>query len=354
MTTSPENSPGPPPASALNVRDLVKTFPMSRSLFGRVLKKVHAVNGVGFGIPRGQTLGLVGESGSGKSTVGRMVSQLLPADSGEIKIANFTIGESSARDRSLRKQVQVILQDPFSSLDPTKTVGHAVEEPLHVRKAGSKFHRRAKALAMLERVGLGAGYFDRYPAELSGGQRQRVCVARALVLEPAVLIADEPTSALDLSTRSEILNLLLELQIAMDISILLISHDFATIGHLSHRIAVMYLGKIVEEGSSAGLVDNPLHPYTQALVSAVPSIQAVGDNGARRIPLKGELPDPLNPPSGCLFNTRCPLATELCRTESPELSSPPGGTDESRRVACHAVNRIQEHGAATRLNSTSS
>lgn len=350
MTTTDNRSQRTQPQdNALAVRGLTKTFPITRSLLGRVLTRVHAVNDVEFIITPGHTLGLVGESGSGKTTVGRMVSQLTPADSGEIVIDGHTIGKSTATDKSLRRTVQVVLQDPFSSLDPTKTVGHAVEEPLHVRKVGASRSRRARALAMLERVGLGEEHYDRYPAELSGGQRQRVCVARALVLEPAILVADEPTSALDLSTRSEILNLLLDLQSSMGVSILLISHDFATIGHLSHQIAVMYLGEIVEEGPSADLVDNPLHPYTQALVSAVPSIEAVGDSGARRIPLSGEIPNPIDPPPGCRFNTRCPLAAVMCTTQRPELQTAEGEA-ASRRVACHAVNRRDEHEASPRLN----
>ncbi len=335
----------PVDAPALLARGIRKSFPVSRTMTGNITASVHAIDGVDLSILPGQTLGLVGESGSGKSTVGRVVARLLSSDAGVIMLSGRTAGQSRADDKWFRTQVQIVLQDPFSSLDPTKTVGHAVIEPLLVQKRGTSADRTRRAAAMLERVGLGAAYASRYPAELSGGQRQRVAIARALVLEPKILVADEPTSALDLSTRSEILNLLLELQQTMGVACLLISHDFATIGHLSHRIAVMYLGRVVEEGPSEVISSAPKHPYAQAMVSAVPVADPAAQVNKSRIALIGEIPSPITPPPGCHFHTRCPFATEYCREVKPELLEVSAG----HRVACHLMHHQVEMSARPKV-----
>ena len=285
--------------------------------------------------------------GSGKSTLGRILARLLSTDDGEIALSGRTIGKS--RETTMVPHAsQIVLQDPFSSLDPTKTVGHAVAEPLAVQKRGTSAERTRRAESMLERVGLGASYASRYPAELSGGQRQRVAIARALVLEPR-MVADEPTSALDLSTRSEILNLLLELQETMGVACLLISHDFATIGHLSHRIAVMYLGRVVEEGPAEVISSTPKHPYAQAMVSAVPVADPMAQIGKSRIALAGEIPSPITPPPGCHFHTRCPFATEYCREVTPELRD----VSDGHRVACHLMHHPAEMAARPELSARS-
>lgn len=315
----------------LEARGLVKRFPVRRTLFGRVTRAVSAVDEVDLQVAAGETLGLIGESGSGKSTAGRLVARLAKPDAGRVALLGREVGDTAADLRWFRTRVQVVLQDPFSSLDPTKTVGHAVAEPLVVHKRGNRSQREEVAERMLDRVGLGASYAWRYPAELSGGQRQRVAIARGLVLEPRLLVADEPTSALDLSTRSEILNLLLELQESTGIACLLISHDFATIGHLAHRIAVLYLGKVVEEGPAELLAENPAHPYTKAMMSAVPVPDPSSQNKRKRIALSGEIPSPIDLPSGCRFSSRCPYATDHCRSVEPEMIDLSGG----HRVACH-------------------
>lgn len=333
---------------AIEVTNIVKNFPLARTLSGRVVSQVHAVNYVSLSIPRGKTLGLVGESGSGKSTVGRIVARLLAPDAGTISFNGRVVGSSKEDEQLFRDTVQIVLQDPFSALDPMKTIGHAVTEPLNVRKRGKPSDRHRIAKEMLERVGLSEEYMRRYPAELSGGQRQRACVARALVLEPKILVADEPTSALDLSTRSEILNLFLELQESMGISVLLISHDFATIGHLSHEVAVMYLGRIVEQGPVKTISTTPTHPYAQALVSAVQSVDvSAEENRAKRIAVEGPAPSPVTPPSGCHFHTRCPFATRLCATDAPPLQPTEDGPEHL--VACHLVHRPTDMEASPEL-----
>ncbi|MEW2353329.1 oligopeptide/dipeptide ABC transporter ATP-binding protein [Spirillospora sp. NPDC029432] len=312
MSTTPMDT------GLLSARELRKSF-----------AKVRAVDGVDLDLRSGETVGVVGESGSGKTTVGRLVSRLAAPDSGRVELDGRDITRLRGRGlKRVRRDLQVVFQDPYGSLDPSRTVGHAVGEPLAVHGVGTRGERADRVAGLLERVALDPVLAQRYPGELSGGQRQRVAIARAMALEPRVLVADEPTSALDLSTRSEILNLLLALQDENGLATLLISHDFATVRHLTHRIVVMYLGRVVEEGDAAELVAEPLHPYTRALLSAVPVPDPVRQRGRERIVLRGEQPDPANPPSGCRFRGRCPDAMPRCAETDPVLA---GG---SHRVAC--------------------
>jgi len=315
----------------LRATSLVKSFPLRRSALGRVVESVRAVDGVDLEVDAGTTLGIIGESGSGKTTVGRMLARLAPPDDGRIELAGEDVTRVRGRElKALRRKLQVVFQNPYGALDPTKSVGHAVAEPLLVHGLAGRRQLRSRAEELLEKVALDPGLVDRYPAELSGGQRQRVCIARALALSPDVLIADEPTSALDLSTRSEILNLLLSLQEQTGQGIVLISHDFATIRHLSHRIAVMYLGRVVEEGPARTIATSPQHPYTQAMLSAVPVPDPKVQRNRQRIVLSGDLPSPADPPRGCRFRTRCPVAMEACAETDPPLLTVGSG----HRVAC--------------------
>ena len=316
-------------APLLTARDLRKSFPTGRDLLGRPSALLRAVDGVDLTLPAGRTVGVVGESGSGKTTVGRLVSRLAAPDAGKVELDGRDITRVRGRElKKVRRDLQVIFQDPYGSLDPTKTVGHAVAEPLAVHRVGTRAERAGRVAELLEQVALAPSLAERRPHELSGGQRQRVAIARAMALSPRVLVADEPTSALDLSTRSEILNLLLSLQAENGLAILLISHDFATVRHLTHRIVVMYMGRVVEEGDAADLVGDPLHPYTRALLSAVPVPDPARQRGRERIRLRGEQPDPTALPSGCRFRSRCPQAMPRCAETDPPL------TGEGHRVAC--------------------
>lgn len=322
-TAAPE-----PVLQAVQVR---KRYALRRNSVGQVTETVKAVDGVDLSIGQGMTVGVIGESGSGKTTLGRILSRLIPLDSGSIELNGVDIASLKGRQlRAFRTRLQIIFQDPFSALDPTKTVGHAVAEPLLIHGRIRRGEMRAAAEKMLSTVGLTARLMDRYPDQLSGGQRQRVCIARALALEPDVVIADEPTSALDLSTQSEILNLLLTLQDERGQSMVLISHDFSTVRHLAHRIAVMYMGRIVEEGPTAEIVNNPQHPYSEALLSAVPDPDPIVQRQRRRIVLTGEMPDASRQDHGCSFSSRCPLVTPECLVVDPVLTDV--GTDH--RVAC--------------------
>jgi oligopeptide/dipeptide ABC transporter ATP-binding protein len=316
---------------SLVARGLTKSFPLSRNALGRPSSHVRAVDGVDLDVTAGTTVGVVGESGSGKSTLGRLVSLLERPDSGSVVLDGRDVTRLRGRALSaLRPRLQVVFQDPFGSLDPTKSVAHAVAEPLLVHGRIRRSEMLGAAEELVSRVGLDPALARRYPEQLSGGQRQRVCIARALALEPWLLVADEPTSALDLSTRSEILNLLLGLQEDAGQSILLVSHDLATVQHLAHRVAVMYLGRIVEEGPTQEVVGNPLHPYTRALLSAVPVPDPVVQRTRRRIVLHGDVPNPANPPSGCRFRTRCSEAMPSCSSIDPMLAEVRPG----HRVAC--------------------
>jgi oligopeptide/dipeptide ABC transporter ATP-binding protein len=317
----------------LRVEGLTKHFPVTRGVFSRVVGQVRAVDGVSFEIAPGETLGLVGESGSGKTTVGRCILRLTQPSSGRIVFGNTDVTSAQPKElRRLRRDLQVIFQDPFSSLNPRLRVIDIVGEALEVHgiAKGEAVERRVSAL--LERVGLSPSWMYRYPHEFSGGQRQRIGVARALALEPKLIVCDEAVSALDVSIQAQVINLLIELRRELGISYLFIAHDLSVVRHVSHRIAVMYLGRLVELGPSKRLFEAPAHPYTRALLSAIP----VSTPGAprRRLVLSGEIPSPANPPSGCHFHTRCPAVRPECRSdEPPDIVLEPGHS-----VRCvHAV-----------------
>ena len=314
----------------LQVRDLVKHFPIKGGLLQMPVAWVKAVDGVSFDIQRGETLGLVGESGSGKSTVARTIMRLIPATSGEVLLDGKSVFKASGSEmKKLRRDMQIIFQDPYGSLNPRMPIGEIIGEGLVVHGIGSPKEREAAVNRLLEIVGLRGQHRGRFPHEFSGGQRQRIGIARALALTPNLVIADEPVSALDVSIQSQVLNLLSDLQKEFNLTYLFVAHNMAVVEQISDRIAVMYLGKIVEVGPAEELCNNPKHPYTKALISAVP----VADPDAKRdrTVLKGDIPSPINPPSGCHFRTRCPIATERCSVEEPLLR--PVGKDQI--AACH-------------------
>ena len=295
------------------MKDLYKYFPVERTD-----EVVRAVDGVSFEILKGETLGLVGESGCGKSTVGRSILRLIEPTRGSVTFeGRDVLGLRNREMRALRREMQIIFQDPYASLNPRMKVGDIVAEPLLVHKIGNKDERRARVVDLLKRVGLDPNYASRYPHEFSGGQRQRIGVARALALNPKLIVADEPVSALDVSVQAQVVNLLQDLQQEFGLTYLFISHGLAVVEHISTRVAVMYLGRIVEVASAAELYANPLHPYTKALLSAIP----VPDPTRKRdrIILTGDVPTPINPPSGCRFRTRCPWAIDDCAKIDPDL-----------------------------------
>jgi peptide/nickel transport system ATP-binding protein/oligopeptide transport system ATP-binding protein len=317
----------------IEVRNLVKHFPITRGIiFQKKIGAVKAVDGVSFDVLRGETLGIVGESGCGKSTTARLLVKLLEASSGEIRFDGHDLTQlRGAALKQMRREMQMIFQDPYSSLNPRKTVGTIIGEPysVHGLKTG-KDERKKAVQELMETVGLNPEHYNRYPHEFSGGQRQRIGVARALALEPKLLIADEPVSALDVSIQAQVLNLLRDLQDRLGLTVVFIAHDLSVVRHMCDRVAVMYLGKIVEMGPGAALYEFPRHPYTGALLSAVPVVDTSRRGRDRKL-LTGDVPSPVNPPKACRFHTRCPKATEICSTDEPQLEEQDSGTT----VACH-------------------
>jgi len=316
--------------TVLEVRDLKKHFPIHGGVLRRRVGSVFAVDGISFEIRAGETLGLVGESGSGKSTAGKSILRLIDPTAGQVVLNGEDVTRAPAhRLRGLRRQMQMVFQDPYASLNPRLSAETIVAEPLRNYGAVAKSEVRDRIVALFERVGLTSEAMAKYPHEFSGGQRQRLGVARALALEPSLIVADEPVSALDVSVQAQVLNLLMDLQQDANLAFLFITHDLAVVEHISHRVAVMYLGKIVELTDRRKLFETPLHPYTQALLSAAP----VPDprSRRRRILLKGDIPSPINPPGGCPFHTRCPVAEPRCSTQAPAMRTVAAGHD----VACH-------------------
>lgn len=312
----------------LSVQDLKVYFPIRKGLFQKTVAHVKAVDGVSFELSPGQTLGLVGESGCGKTTVAKALVQLVPTHHGKVFCQGNNIFTSRGSERKkLRKEMQMIFQDPFSSLDPRMTVGNIIGEAVKHHRPDENIEELV--LHYMKLCGLRSDFYQRYPHEFSGGQRQRVGIARALATEPSLVIADEPVSALDVSVQAKVLNLMKKLQRELNIAYLFISHDLSVVKHISHKIAVMYLGSIVEIFPSSSLKFATKHPYTRALISSIPS--SIPGQTQQRIELKGEIPSPINAPSGCKFQTRCNYATELCRQAAPELQK----IDQDHRIACH-------------------
>ena len=320
----------------LRVRGLKKHFPISSGIvIQRQVGAVKAVDGIDFDVYRGETLGLVGESGCGKSTTGRTILQLYRPTAGSVEFEDKELTTMRGSElRQVRRRMQIIFQDPFASLNPRMTVGNIVSEPLLVHNMMDKSERKEYVAQLLEKVGLNPFYINRYPHEFSGGQRQRVGIARALTLNPSFIVADEPISALDVSIQAQVVNLLEDLQEELGLTYLFIAHDLSMVRHICDRVAVMYLGKIVEIGPTDRVYDNPLHPYTQSLLSAVPVPDPEVEEKRRRIILSGDVPSPANPPRGCNFNTRCPVAFDLCNHEPdpPLIEIEPG-----HFAACHRV-----------------
>ncbi len=317
-------------AELLSVRNLVKHFPVRKGFWGGQQGVVHAVDNVSFGLAENQTLGLVGESGCGKSTTGFCLLRLIEPTAGEVFFDGQNILELKSEDlRVLRRKIQIIFQDPFGSLNPRMTVERIIEEPLLNHEKLTREQRRNRILESIDMVGLLPEHMHRFPHEFSGGQRQRICVARALVLKPQVIIGDEPVSALDVSVQAQVLNLMARLQKQLKLSYIFISHDLAVIRYISHRVAVMYLGQIVETAESGELYSQPLHPYTQALLSAAPVPNP--NRKKQRAILRGDVPSPLNPPSGCRFHPRCPERMEVCSQEIPGSRA----VETEHVVCCH-------------------
>lgn len=306
--------------SLLNVSDLKMHFPITRGIiFQRQVGAIKAVDGVNFSMYKGETLGLVGESGCGKSTTGRAILQLYRPTAGSVNFEGVELTDTKGEElRKMRRRMQMIFQDPYASLNPRMTVGSIIGEPLEVHGIGSnKRERQERVQELLKTVGLNPYFVNRYPHEFSGGQRQRIGVARALAVNPAFIVCDEPISALDVSIQAQIINLLEDLQEELGLTYLFIAHDLSVVRHISDRIAVMYLGKIVELADRDDLYDNPMHPYTQALLSAVPIPDPQIENQRKRVILEGDVPSPANPPTGCNFCTRCPRVMDICREQEP-------------------------------------
>ena len=318
---------------ALEGRDLVKYFPTGSSRFlGRPTNSVRAVDGVSLSVKSGSTLGVVGESGCGKSTLARVVTRLIEPTSGSVMLDGRDITHLSGNElRVARRRLQMIFQDPYSSLNPRHSVGQIIEAPLGIQGIEPPQGKKRRVQELMELVGLNPEHYNRYPHEFSGGQRQRIGIARALILDPSVIVADEPVSALDVSIQAQILNLLENLQKDLGLSYIFIAHDLSVVRHIADEVAVMYLGKIVEIGSASVVYSRPAHPYTTALLSAVPVADPKKRHTTQRIRLEGDVPSPIDPPSGCRFRTRCWKATDLCANVEPELVADSTG----HQVACH-------------------
>lgn len=318
----------------ISVENVKKYFPVKGGILKRTVGHIRAVDDVSFTITQGETLGVVGESGSGKSTLGRVILRLLDPTEGRILFGGEDIAHLSNRKlRTYRKDMQIIFQDPLASLNPKMSIGELIEEPILIQTDASKSERKERSQELLETVGMRASDRSKYPHEFSGGQRQRISIARALALNPKFVICDEPVSALDVSIQSQVLNLMKDLQDEFNLTFLFIAHDLSVVNHISDRVAVMYLGRIVEMAPKKAIYENALHPYTEALLTSIPVIDtgAAGAPKQEKIKLSGELPSPENPPSGCAFRTRCPYAHDRCAVERPELTE----KEDGHFVACH-------------------
>jgi oligopeptide transport system ATP-binding protein len=316
----------------LDVRNVKKYFPIRKGVLQREVARVHAVDDISFAVLEGETLGLVGESGCGKSTLGRTIVRLLEPTAGHIVFQGIDIaGFGAGKMRPLRREMQIVFQDPYGSLNPRKRVGTIISDPMKIHKIGTKSSRKARVQELLETVGLSPEHYNRFPHEFSGGQRQRIGVARALALRPKLIIADEPVSALDVSIQSQMLNLLEDLQTEFHLTYIFIAHDLGVVRHVSNRIAVMYLGKLVELSPAEELYQRPIMPYTEALLSAVPIPDPDLAASRERIVLQGDVPSPIRPPSGCRFHPRCRYATEVCKKVEPPLID----YGEGHLAACH-------------------
>ncbi len=329
----------PAPGPVIEAKDLRRVYEIKRGMF-RAADQLQAVGGVSFSVNAGKTLAVVGESGCGKSTLARMVSLIETPTAGSLHINGIdTVAADASQRQALRKTVQMVFQNPYGSLNPRKKIGQILEAPLEINSPFSAAERASRARDMLARVGLRPEHYERYPHMFSGGQRQRIAIARALMLNPSLVVADEPVSALDVSIQAQVLNLLADLQQEFGLAYLFISHDLGVVRHIAHDVLVMYLGHVMEQGEKNTLFAQPLHPYTQALLASTPGIGTQA-NVRQRIVLQGELPSPLNPPSGCVFSTRCPYVTERCRAERPQLRPLLG-----RLVACHEAERVADGSA---------
>ncbi len=334
-----QNKPSDAGEILMEITDLEMHFPITEGIiFQRKVGTVKAVDGINFSVRKGETLGLVGESGCGKSTTGRAILQLYRPTHGSVKYKGQELTELKGENlRKMRKQLQIIFQDPYASLNPRMTVGGIIGEPLEVHNIAKGKDKIDRVRELLRVVGLNPNYINRYPHEFSGGQRQRIGIARALAVQPDFIVCDEPISALDVSIQAQVINLLEDLQAQFGLTYLFIAHDLSVVRHISDRVAVMYLGKVVELADREKLYMEPMHPYTKALLSAVPVPDPVIEEKRQRIILEGDVPSPINPPSGCHFRTRCPLAQEICKTEPAFVEKRPG-----HLVACHFAEKALE------------